>query len=106
MVAETRCCGLHLRLNSEAQDWVASEEDSAFLAAADGSAMQGYTMHYVYLIESARFCQRYVGQIHDLKARILGHNSGNTPSTARYRPWTLVCYLGFADGRKAVAFEH
>ena len=35
-----------------------------------------------------------------------GHNSGNTPSTARYRPWRLVCYLGFSDEGKAVAFEH
>ena len=37
---------------------------------------------------------------------MLGHNSGNTPSTARYRPWHLVCYLGFADEGKAIAFEH
>ena len=64
-------------------------------------------MHYVYLIESARYRQqRYVGQTNDLKARMLGHNSGNTPSTARYRPWHLVCYLGFADEGKAIAFEH
>jgi putative endonuclease len=63
-------------------------------------------MQYVYLIESTRWPrQRYVGQTHDLKARMLGHNSGNTPSTARYRPWRLVCYLGFADEMRAVAFE-
>jgi predicted GIY-YIG superfamily endonuclease len=26
--------------------------------------------------------------------------------TARYRPWHLVCYLGFADETKTLAFEH
>jgi predicted GIY-YIG superfamily endonuclease len=64
-------------------------------------------MHYVYLIESVHDrAQRYIGQTHDLKARLQGHNSGNTPSTSRYRPWHLVCYLGFADEKRAVAFEH
>lgn len=64
-------------------------------------------MHYVYLIESVHDRDHhYVGQTRDLRARLSGHNSGNTPHTARYRPWNLVCYLGFADERKAVAFEH
>jgi len=63
-------------------------------------------MHYVYFIESMRQPgQRYVGHTDNLKVRMLGHNSGNTPSTARYRPWKLVCYLGFADGMKAITFE-
>jgi putative endonuclease len=64
-------------------------------------------MHYVYLIESVHDCRRhYVGQTHDLKARLRGHNSGDSLHTARYRPWQLVCYIGFADERTAVAFEH
>ena len=64
-------------------------------------------MHYVYLIESVHDCHRhYVGQTHDLKARLHGPNSGDRMHTARYRPWHLVCYLGFADEVKALAFEH
>ncbi len=63
-------------------------------------------MHYVYLIESVRDRGRhYVGQTHDLKSRLNGHNSGDSLHTARYRPWNLVCYLAFADEKRAVEFE-
>lgn len=64
-------------------------------------------MHYVYLLESVHDRdQHYVGQTGDLKARISEHNSGKSAHTARYRPWNLVCYLGFASERKAVDFEY
>jgi xylan 1,4-beta-xylosidase len=49
--------------------------------------------------------QHYVGQTGDLKARIYEHNSGKSVRTERYRPWHLVCYLGFAEERKAIDFE-
>jgi predicted GIY-YIG superfamily endonuclease len=63
-------------------------------------------MHYVYLIESVHNrSQHYVGQTRDLKARISEHNSGKSVHTERYRPWHLVCYVGFAEERKAIAFE-
>ncbi len=63
-------------------------------------------MHYVYLIESVHdHQQHYVGQTHDLKARLAGHNSGDSPHTARFRPWHLVCYLGFAADKRSLAFE-
>jgi len=63
-------------------------------------------MHYVYLIESVYDrSQHYVGQTADLKARIFEHNAGKSTHTARYRPWHLVCYLGFAEERKAIGFE-
>ena len=64
-------------------------------------------MHYVYLIESVyNRSQHYVGQTGDLKERISEHNSGKSVHTALFRPWHLVCYLGFADEKKAIAFEH
>ncbi len=64
-------------------------------------------MHYVYLLESVHNRSRhYVGQTHDLRKRLEGHNSGDSPHTARHRPWYLVCYLGFADEHRAIAFEH
>jgi putative endonuclease len=63
-------------------------------------------MHYVYLIESVYDHDRhYVGQTGDLKARIREHNSGKSIHTERYRPWHLVCYFGFAEEKKAIAFE-
>ncbi|HTX65243.1 MAG TPA: GIY-YIG nuclease family protein [Opitutaceae bacterium] len=63
-------------------------------------------MHYVYLIESV--CdrsRRYVGKTDDLKARIAEHNSGKSVHTARFRPWNLICYLGFANEHAAIDFE-
>jgi putative endonuclease len=39
------------------------------------------------------------------KRRINEHNSGKSIHTARHRPWNLVCYLGFAEEKKALAFE-
>ena len=63
-------------------------------------------MHYVYLIESINARERhYVGQTSNLKARLAEHNAGKSMHTQRFKPWNLVCYLGFADERKAMAFE-
>ncbi len=63
-------------------------------------------MHYVYLIESVYdHSRRYVGRTDDLKARIVEHNSGKSVYTSRFRPWHLVCYLGFAEAGRAVDFE-
>jgi predicted GIY-YIG superfamily endonuclease len=63
-------------------------------------------MHYVYLIENVHSRdQRYVGQTRDLKARMLDHNAGRSVHIRRYKPWNLVCYLGFAEERRAIAFE-
>jgi len=64
-------------------------------------------MHYVYLVESVRDrAKHYVGHTGDLKSRISEHNARKFIHTTGFRPWHLVCYLGFADERKAIAFEH
>jgi len=64
-------------------------------------------MHYVYLVERVHSRGRhYVGQTADLRARISEHNAGKSTHTAGFRPWHLVCYLGFAEVRTAIAFEH
>jgi predicted GIY-YIG superfamily endonuclease len=63
-------------------------------------------MHYVYIIESVHDRQRhYVGHTCDLKARLTDHNTGKSVHTQRFRPWNLVCYLGFAEESKAAIFE-
>jgi predicted GIY-YIG superfamily endonuclease len=63
-------------------------------------------LHHVDLIESVHDRrQHYVGQTPDLKARLTGHNSGDSSHTARFRPRHLVCYIGFADEKKSLAFE-
>jgi predicted GIY-YIG superfamily endonuclease len=63
-------------------------------------------MKYVYLLRSIPFPdQTYVGLTDSIDGRMAAHNAGQVLSTARYKPWQLVTYLGFSDSGKAVAFE-
>jgi predicted GIY-YIG superfamily endonuclease len=63
-------------------------------------------MKYVYLLESiSEPEQSYVGLTDNLRARFDAHNSGQSPHTAKFKPWRLVTYLAFSDEAKAVAFE-
>jgi putative endonuclease len=63
-------------------------------------------MKYVYLLRSSSHPEeRYVGLTSDLKARIAGHNAGESLHTAKFRPRELVTYVAFQDERKAIEFE-
>ena len=63
-------------------------------------------MKYVYLLESINYPEEfYVGLTDDLRARFAAHNAGQSPHTAKFKPWRLVTYLAFSDESKAVAFE-
>jgi len=63
-------------------------------------------MYYVYLLESiAAPIHRYVGYSSDLRQRLIEHNDGKLPNTARFRPWRIASYLGFRSKKQALAFE-
>ena len=63
-------------------------------------------MYYVYIIKSINFSdQIYIGYTRNLIERIEKHNSGGSIHTAKYKPWELVMYLGFADKGRAIEFE-
>jgi putative endonuclease len=63
-------------------------------------------MHYVYLIESVHARDRhYVGETADLRRRLHAHNAGQSVYTRDFKPWQLVCYLGFASEASAKGFE-
>ena len=63
-------------------------------------------MKYVYLLQSiSPPAQRYTGLTTDVDQRLSAHNAGQSIHTAKFRPWTLVVSLAFADGSKAFAFE-
>ena len=63
-------------------------------------------MTWVYLIRSAADPKRiYVGRTGDFHARLVAHNAGSSPHTAKYRPWKAVVVIGFDEERKAIAFE-
>ena len=74
--------------------------------------VQGYTSEggrrliYVYLLKSISFPKQiYVGRTDDLRARLAAHNAGQSPHTAKFKPWDLVTYIAFSDEAKAIAFE-
>ncbi len=63
-------------------------------------------MHYVYVLQSINNPdQVYVGCTSNLKKRLTNHNAGSSFHTAKYRPWKLPVYVGFADKASAVVFE-
>jgi len=63
-------------------------------------------MKYVYLLESIEHPDEcYVGLTEDLRVRFDAHNAGQSPHTAKFRPWRLVTYIAFTDETKARAFE-
>jgi putative endonuclease len=69
-------------------------------------AKKGRSVHYVYLLQSLSHpVERYVGETSDLRTRLEAHNAGQSPHTAKFKPWRLVTYLAFDDPAKARAFE-
>lgn len=62
-------------------------------------------MFYVYIIKSEQDGRFYVGFSTELKDRIKAHNFGQSIHTAKYKPWSLVCYLAFEDIKVAKQFE-
>src|SRR5262249_45501314 len=63
-------------------------------------------MKYVYLLQSIAYPEEsYIRVTGDLRSRFAAHKPGNSPHTAKFRPWRLVTYLAFSDHQKAVDFE-
>jgi predicted GIY-YIG superfamily endonuclease len=65
-------------------------------------------MYSVYILQSLDDpTKRYVGSSGvDLHIRLVRHNEGLSPSTARYRPWEIVWSCSFKHKDQAVAFEN
>lgn len=61
---------------------------------------------FVYIIRSASDPRHhYVGLTSDVARRLQWHNDGPSGVTIRYRPWSLVVALEFADAPLASRFE-
>ena len=62
--------------------------------------------HHVYIIQSISDpAQFYTGLTADIDARLAAHNAGQSPHTAKYKPWRLLSSHFFADENDAIAFE-
>ena len=49
-------------------------------------------MFYVYVIESIKNEELYIGYSSDLRRRFQEHNQGLNFSTKRYKPWKCIYY--------------
>ena len=62
--------------------------------------------YYVYLLESEKGEEHfYTGFTEDLKERLVKHNQGGVPHTAKFRPWHIKTAVAFTDREKALEFE-
>jgi putative endonuclease len=63
-------------------------------------------MHYVYILQSKRNGQYYVGQTPDLELRLLFHNQISEDSfTSKGRPWKLMRAIAVNSRSEAVLIE-
>ena len=61
---------------------------------------------YVYILQSKSDPDCfYAGITEDLKARLLKHNAGEVPHTAKSRPWRIKTAVAFSNDKQAYAFE-
>ena len=57
--------------------------------------------YYVYVLQSEKNQDLYVGYTSDLKARLKRHNDGFNVSTKPYRPWQLIHYEAYCNENDA-----
>ena len=63
-------------------------------------------VYYVYILQSKSVPnQRYISLTRNLKKRLLDHQGGRSPHTAKFAPWLMVAYFTFVAEDTAVAFE-
>ena len=61
---------------------------------------------FVYVLQSSLDLQQYyVGLTSDPIKRLAAHNAGESPHTARFRPWRPLLTMEFAEEKRASAFE-
>ena len=62
-------------------------------------------MFYVYVIESVKSNDLYVGFTNDLKRRLTEHNQGLNVSTKFGKPWRLIHYEAYLNEQDAMRRE-
>ena len=63
-------------------------------------------MKYVYILQSKITPEKYYTSItSNVSERLKYHNYGQSPYTAKFKPWKLVVHIAFLDFKKAYGFE-
>ena len=61
---------------------------------------------YVYVLQSIDHPEQYyTGLCKDVISRVAAHNAGQSPHTAKFKPWRLLSYHFFDRPEAAAAFE-
>jgi len=61
---------------------------------------------WVYILQSESEPKRfYTGSTNDLRERLIRHNGGKVPHTAKWKPWRVKTYIAFSDTKRALEFE-
>ena len=58
-------------------------------------------MFYVYLLESVKSGEWYIGYTSNLRRRLVEHNQGLNISTRRYKPWNVIYYEACVNEKDA-----
>jgi len=62
--------------------------------------------HLVYVLKTVNQpVKYYTGLTSDVAERLIAHNAGRCPHTARHSPWAVDVVVQFTDERRAIAFE-
>ena len=63
-------------------------------------------VYYVYVLQSLSHPEQfYTGLCKDVQVRLAAHNAGQSPHTARFKPWRLLSFHYFERPESAAAFE-
>ena len=63
-------------------------------------------MYYVYILQSIINPEKhYTGFTENIDKRLIKHNNGEVPHTAKFKPWQILVYLVFESKKKAMEFE-
>jgi len=61
---------------------------------------------YVYVLKSENNSEDfYTGRTDDLRHRLIRHNNGKVPHTAKWRPWRIKTYIALSDSERAAELE-
>jgi len=62
-------------------------------------------MWYVYILQSGKDKNLYVGSTNSIRRRLTEHNSGKVDSTKSRAPFILEAYIAVKDQVKAIELE-
>ena len=62
--------------------------------------------YYVYVLQSIKNSNLYIGYARDLRKRLKEHNCGLNFSTKPYKPWQLIHYEAYRNRKDAERREN